>query len=373
MSTLKAEHITHSYPTSPRAVLKDVNLDIGNGQTVALVGESGCGKTTLGRLMAGLYKPSDGEIEFNDTDIWKMRGRTRKDWRRRVQMIHQDPYGSLNPGLSLGSTLAPGLLRNKLATPRTVGATMIDLLQQVGLDATKDFLDRYPHQLSGGQRQRVSIARAIGMEPDVVVADEVTSMLDVSMRVAILDLLLKFQKERGIGFAFISHDFGVVRYFARGGRIAVMFFGRIVEEGPTDAVITDPKHPYTRMLLESIPIPNPALARAREQSAERLTVAPADKGCVFANRCPMVQAECREAMPPLVQVGVPKPGETPHLSACLFPERVEPLTVQKVNKGGQNNGASDGGSSTADGDRSGDRGVVAAAVAGDQDHVQPAG
>lgn len=362
MSELKAQNIIHSYPTSPRPVLKDVSLSIGSGETVAIVGESGCGKTTLGRLMAGLYKPSEGEISFDGTDIWKMRGKTRKDWRRRAQMIHQDPYGSLNPGLTLGSTLSPGLLRNGLANRKNVDEVMIDLLQQVGLDATKAFLNRYPHQLSGGQRQRVSIARAIGMQPDVVVADEVTSMLDVSMRVAILDLLLKFQAERGIGFAFISHDFGVVRYFARGGRIAVMFFGRIVEEGPTDEVIINPAHPYTRMLLESIPIPNPRLARERDQSAERLTVAPAEKGCVFANRCPMVRPVCREAMPPLQQVRDLLPDSTfPHKSACLFPDEVETLTVVKK----EHDVDSDTRGEVAGGSGSGDSPAVVVGEAGD--------
>ncbi|WP_022910077.1 ABC transporter ATP-binding protein [Aestuariimicrobium kwangyangense] len=330
MSTLSVRDVTHSYPTSPRRVLTDVNLEIPEGEMVAIVGESGCGKTTLGRLISGLHQPSEGTIEFNGKDINSLRGGERKQWRRRVQMVHQDPYGSLNPGLTLAGTLAPGLLVHKVATHRTVERTMIDLLQQVGLDATPAFLNRYPHQLSGGQRQRVSIARAIGLEPDLIVADEVTSMLDVSMRVAILDLLIKFRQERGLGYAFISHDFGVVRYFARGGRIAVMFFGRIVEEGPVDEVIISPAHPYTRMLLESIPIPDPVLARERHlDQAERLIGTPAQKGCVFANRCPMVQPECRTAMPPLA----PTPGasgDRPRRSACLFPERVEPLThVQK--------------------------------------------
>jgi len=330
MSELDVDRVTHSYPTSPRPVLTDVSLGLDTAQTVAIVGESGCGKTTLGRLIAGLYRPSSGTIRFDGRDIWSLNRREHKAWRRKVQMIHQDPYGSLNPGLTLAGTLAPGLLRHKLATSRTVDTVMIDLLKQVGLDATPAFLNRYPHQLSGGQRQRVSIARAIGLQPDLIVADEVTSMLDVSMRVAILDLLMSFQAERGIGYAFISHDFGVVRYFARGGRIAVMFFGRIVEEGPVDDVITKPAHPYTRMLLESIPIPDPRLARERESDAERLTVAPAQKGCVFANRCPLVQPECREAMPPLVPIPDSPAGDVPHRSACLFPERVEPLThVQK--------------------------------------------
>ncbi|MGJ6979088.1 ABC transporter ATP-binding protein [Aestuariimicrobium soli] len=361
MSNLTVSDITHSYPTSPRPVLTDVNLEIGEGEMVAIVGESGCGKTTLGRLISGLYKPSEGTVAFDGTDIWSLKGREHRQWRRRVQMVHQDPYGSLNPGLTLAGTLAPGLLGHKLATHRTVQKVMIDLLQQVGLDATPAFLNRYPHQLSGGQRQRVSIARAIGLEPDLIVADEVTSMLDVSMRVAILDLLIKFRKERGLGYAFISHDFGVVRYFARGGRIAVMFFGRIVEEGPVDEVIISPAHPYTRMLLESIPIPDPVLAKERDTTkAERLIGTPAHQGCVFANRCPMVQAECRTAQPPL-KATPGSSGDRPRRSACLFPERVEPLTHVQKEQEGKHVALVGGG---AGDDRAGDR--LPGAVAGDQ-------
>ncbi|SDS91625.1 oligopeptide/dipeptide ABC transporter ATP-binding protein [Microlunatus soli] len=323
MSLLEVRDVTHTYATgSGRPVLNHVNLTADAGEVVAIVGESGCGKTTLGRMIAGLHEPTKGTIAFEDNDINTLKGRARKEWRRQVQMVHQDPYGSLNPGLTIGSTLAPGMLQHKLATWRTVQPKMLELLQQVGLDATPEFLQRYPHQLSGGQRQRVSIARAIGLEPQLIVADEVTSMLDVSMRVAILDLLLSFQAERGIGFVFISHDFGVVRYFAQGGRIAVMFFGYIVEEGPTEQLITAPKHPYTHMLLEAIPIPDPQLAKEREDQeagTERLIGEPAQTGCVFANRCPLVQDICRKQRPALSDIG------GGHRTACHFADDVPPL------------------------------------------------
>lgn len=324
MSTMKVDHVTHSYPTSPRPVLRDVNLEIGTGEIIAIVGESGCGKTTLGRLVAGLHEPSPrGSVTFDGKDIWKLKGREHREWRRRVQMVHQDPYSSLNPGLTIGSSLAPGLLRHGLATKRDVDDKMIELLRQVGLDASGDFLNRYPHQLSGGQRQRASIARAISVEPELIVADEVTSMLDVSMRVAILDLLLSFRERMGIGFAFISHDFGVVRYFAQGGRIVVMFFGVIVEQGPTDELIQHPKHPYTHMLLESIPIPDPVLARERahqQVKGQKLGADVSQRGCVFANRCPMVQEKCRSERPPLADVGAG------HQSACWYPDETPALT-----------------------------------------------
>jgi oligopeptide/dipeptide ABC transporter ATP-binding protein len=323
MSLLDVRNVTHTYDTGTgRPVLHNVDLSTREGEIVALVGESGCGKTTLGRLIAGLHEPSSGSISFEGSDIAGLRGKQRKDWRRRVQMVHQDPYGSLNPGLTIGSTLAPGLLRHKLANRRTVQAEMIKLLQQVGLDATPAFLQRYPHQLSGGQRQRVSIARAISLQPKLIVADEVTSMLDVSMRVAILDLLLSFQRDRGIGFVFISHDFGVVRYFAQGGRIAVMFYGHIVEEGPVEELIKTPSHPYTHMLLQAIPVPDPVLVRKRDAEgggAERLTGEPSTKGCVFSNRCPLVQDVCRKEAPPLIDIG------SGHRTACFFSDEIPPL------------------------------------------------
>lgn len=321
MSLLDVQHLTHRYG-SGRPVLHDVNLEVGTDEVIAIVGESGCGKTTLGKLIAGLMEPSRGRIGFEDRNVADLRGRARRNWRREVQMVHQDPYGSLNPGLTLGSTLAPGLLRHRMATRRTVNDTMLELLQQVGLDATGDFLHRYPHQLSGGQRQRLSIARAIGLEPKLIVADEVTSMLDVSMRVAILDLLLQFQRERGISYAFISHDFGVVRYFARGGRILVMFYGHIVEEGPSERLITGPQHPYTHMLLEAIPVPDPEAARERGTDSEssHLISEPSRQGCIFVNRCPLAQDICREQKPPLTEV---VPG---HRTACFFPDRIPPLS-----------------------------------------------
>lgn len=321
---LEVHDVSHTYATgSGRPVLHHVDLTAEPGDIIALVGESGCGKTTLGRMIAGLHEPSSGQIRFDGTDIATLKGRRRREWRRTVQMVHQDPYGSLNPGLTIGATLAPGLLRHKLATSRTVQQKMIELLDQVGLDATAEFLQRYPHQLSGGQRQRVSIARAISLQPDFIVADEVTSMLDVSMRVAILDLLLRFARERGIGYVFISHDFGVVRYFAQGGRIAVMFFGHIVEQGPVEELITNPRHPYTHLLLQAIPIPDPKLARARAEGeqteGERLIGEPAETGCVFANRCPLVQDVCRRQRPALDDIG------GGHRTACHFSDQVPPL------------------------------------------------
>jgi oligopeptide/dipeptide ABC transporter ATP-binding protein len=357
VSLLEVTNVTHTYATgSGRPVLHGIDLTAEPGDIIALVGESGCGKTTLGRMIAGLHEPTGGTISFDGQDIAKLKGKARKQWRRQVQMVHQDPYGSLNPGLTIGSTLAPGMLQHKLATWRNVQDKMLELLEQVGLDPTPEFLQRYPHQLSGGQRQRVSIARAISLDPKLIVADEVTSMLDVSMRVAILDLLLRFARERGIGYVFISHDFGVVRYFAQGGRIAVMFFGHIVEEGPVEALITKPRHPYTHMLLQAIPVPDPKMARKRTQSedeakGERLIGEPATTGCVFANRCPLVQDVCRKQAPKLADIG------GGHRTACHFSDQVPPLAhMVQTTAGGDHD--LDGGKA-ADADGTGDAVPVA--------------
>lgn len=195
---------------------------------------------------------------------------------------------------------------------------LLGLLDDVGLEATEGFLRRYPHELSGGQRQRVAIARAVSVNPRVIVADEVTSMLDVSMRVAILDLLLAFQKTRGLSYLFISHDFGVVRYFAKGGRVVVMFYGVVVEDGRTDDVIYGPLHPYTRMLLDSIPVPDPLAARSRK----RLPIVQGSTraaGCVFSGRCWFAEDRCRDEKPVLVE------RRSGHRVACFFPERTESL------------------------------------------------
>ncbi|MHB8296048.1 MAG: oligopeptide/dipeptide ABC transporter ATP-binding protein [Acidimicrobiales bacterium] len=301
-------------------MLHNVSLGVATGEIVAVVGESGCGKTTLGKLMVGLLQPSSGTIRFDGRDIRRLKGKAFKAWRRSVQMVHQDPYGSLNPGVNIASTLGPALLHHKLATRRDLQGKMLGILRQVGLDATPDFLRRYPHQLSGGQRQRVAIARAVSLQPRLIVADEVTSMLDVSMRVAILDLLLSFREEWNITYVFISHDLGVVRYFTQGGRIVVMFYGVVVEQGPAEEIFSNPRHPYTYLLLLATPVPDPALAAKRAQAtggfAEISEGGPASVGCVFSNRCPFAEDKCHQSRPALVEVS------TGHSASCFFAERV---------------------------------------------------
>jgi oligopeptide/dipeptide ABC transporter ATP-binding protein len=327
MSLLHVENVTHRYPTTtgPLPVLDGVTLDVDSDSITAVVGESGCGKTTLGRLVTGLVQPSTGRVLYRDKDIWGMSHRDWDTYRRGVQVVQQDPYASLNPGLNMRDTLRPGLLRHHIVPRADADDEILRLLDIVGLDASADFLRRYPHQLSGGQRQRVAIARAISLRPELVVADEATSMLDVSIRVSVLDLLLSLRAERNLSYVFISHDFGVVRYFTRGGRIIVMFFGVVVEEGPAEQVIRQPRHPYTFLLLDSIPVPDPRTARRRRDEAvvaaldDRIEQPPSPVGCIFSNRCPFVEDVCRTKRPELVEIS---PG---HRAACLFPERVPDL------------------------------------------------
>ncbi|GAA2759440.1 ABC transporter ATP-binding protein [Actinopolymorpha rutila] len=320
MSLLDVDMVSHWYPTTAgdRPVLDKVSLSLDHDDVLAVVGESGCGKTTLGRLVIGEETPTHGQVRFEDRDVRSFKGKDFRAYRRAVQVVHQDPYASLNPGLTIEDALGPALLHHRLARRATVRDELVRILREVGLDATQAFLRRYPHQLSGGQRQRVAIARAMSLRPQLVVADEPTSMLDVSMRLAILDLLLSFQRERQLAYLFISHDFGVVRYFSQAGRILVMFYGVLVEEGPAEQVIQDPRHPYTYRLLQAIPVPDPALARRRqrEPAEESVDSALPPVGCVFQNRCPFVEARCRASQPPLAEVS------GGHRTACFFPERV---------------------------------------------------
>ena len=315
---LEVKDVSHVYAKGDgRTVLDHVSLNVAANDLVAVVGESGCGKTTLGKVAAGLVKPSRGKVLFGGKDIWSLSGREHRAWRPSVQLIHQDPYSSLNPGLTIGTVLTSGLLRNKLSRRGDVQERVLSVLRQVGLDDTPEFMHRYPHQLSGGQRQRVAVARALSLGPRLIVADEVTSMLDVSMRVAILDLLLSFRAERSVSYVFISHDFGVVRYFAQDGRVVVMFYGVVVEEGPTEEVIRSPRHPYTWLLLQSLPVPDPSKAtRGRRKELRESVEGTASSGCVFSSRCPFAEAKCREARPPLLGRG------EQHYVACYFPERV---------------------------------------------------
>lgn len=290
---LDAVSRTFSTPAGVITAVDSVSLALGESEAMCLVGESGCGKTTTGRLLAGLLRPSAGRLLFEGIDVWSAKGEPLRRFRRAVQLVHQDPYASLNPTRTVQQTLAAPLQRHKKASGRATRRAVIELLERVGLTPAEDMMLKYPHQLSGGQRQRVAIARALTVDPRVIVADEAVSMVDVSIRISLLNLLLLLRREFGVTIVLITHDLAVARYFAQGGRIGVMYLGKVVELGPTDALVADPAHPYSTALIAAIPEADPVLTRAKERvplrSAEVPSLLALPSGCVFHPRCPLAE------------------------------------------------------------------------------------
>ena len=287
-----------------------VSFTLGRGETLGIVGESGCGKSTTARMLVRLEEPSAGQIELDGEDITRVRGRGLRAVRRRVQMVFQDPYASLNPRLTVGQTLEEVLVVHRLADGGARRRTRVgELLAMVGLRG--EFVERYPHEMSGGQRQRVGIARALAVEPDVVVLDEPVSALDVSVQSEVMNLLTRLRDDLGLSFVFISHDLGMVRHIS--DRIAVMYLGRIVELGPWRRVSDDPLHPYTRALQDAVPVADPRVEADRQVEPLAGEVPdPADPppGCTFNPRCPLAEEVCRTREPPLDEL-LPL-----HLAAC---------------------------------------------------------
>ena len=314
MSTLEVQGLGKSFPLRGTGIrrdvlnaVSDVSFTLRPGCVTALVGESGSGKSTVARLLVRLYDPTRGSILFEGTDV--TRERRRRDvlgYRSQVQMIFQDPFGSLNPVKTVRHHLARPLRIHGLATRQDVEARVLALLEQVGLVPPDKVADKYPHELSGGQRQRVAIARALAVQPTVVIADEPTSMLDVSIRIGILNLMADLKEKHGLAFLYVTHDLASARYVA--DTVLVMYAGQIVEQGPSERVLQSPLHPYTQLLLASVP--DPAVP-VRERIEVRKGVASAavdpPAGCRFVERCPLRIGICSEITPDLITA---QPGQS---------------------------------------------------------------
>jgi len=310
----------------PVRAVDGVSFDVAQGETLALVGESGCGKSSVGRTILRLQEPTRGKAIFDGVDVFTLERDELRRLRRRMQIIFQDPYSSLNPRMTIGAAIAEGIEIHRLAPKAEIPRRVAALLEEVGLDP--GYARRYPHEFSGGQRQRIGIARALGVEPAFIVCDEPVSALDVSVQAQVLNLLGDLQRHRGLSYLFIAHDLAVVRQIAH--RIAVMYLGRIVEEGATDQLLSDPRHPYTVALLSAVPEPDPSVRRSRIVLRGDLP-SPSNPppGCPFHTRCfhPMKNERCRVEVPLLRPVqltmaachyaeSTPQPSE---LAASLIP------------------------------------------------------
>jgi peptide/nickel transport system ATP-binding protein len=295
----------------------DVSLTIKRGETVGLVGESGCGKSTVGRTILRLYEPTEGRIVFDGQDISKLNEQELRPLRRRMQMVFQDPFASLNPRHSVGRIVGEPMRAHGLSTKSESAGRVRDLLQTVGLPP--DASGRYPHEFSGGQRQRIGLARALALNPDFIVADEPVSALDVSIQAQIINLFEQLQEEFELTYLFIAHDLAVVRHIS--DRIVVMYLGWIVEISPAAELYDNPLHPYTISLLSAVPIPDPVVERQRESillSGDLPSPANPPAACRFHTRCPFVQpTRCREEIPPLRKLA------TGHEVACHWVEDIQ--------------------------------------------------
>lgn len=318
MATILAEgkHLSKTFPVKGQGkgaalhAVSGVDLAVYEGETLALVGESGCGKSTLGRLLLGLLPPTQGQVFFDGQDLAALPPARLRALRRQMQLVFQDTAAALNPRWTVGQSLAEPLRIHNLCPRGEYAARGAALLNQVGL--APDLLDRYPHQLSGGQRQRVGLARALALSPRLVVCDEPVSALDVSVQAQMLNLLADLQRAQGLTYVLISHDLGVVRHSA--DRVCVMFLGRVCEVGPTQALFSAPRHPYTKFLLDSVPRPDPT--RRGESGPPLAGEIPSPvhppSGCRFRTRCPYAQDICAQTVPPLTGAG-------DHQAACHFP------------------------------------------------------
>jgi len=319
---LEIRHLVKEFPVTSGAVLQrrigsvkavsDVSLQVAKGETFGLVGESGCGKTTIGRMIVGLEKPTSGEILFEGSDIAKLKGREFRRRRRDLQLMFQDPYASLDPRMRVGTIIREPLTVQKIGNGAERDSRVSQLLQEVGLSPKS--ADLYPHEFSGGQRQRIGLARALTLNPKLIVADEPVSALDVSIRSQILNLMNNLQETHGLTYVVISHDLSVVKYLS--DRIGVMYLGKLVEIAPSQDLYEKPAHPYTMGLINAIPEPDPKRERAKEIRpvfGELPSALHPPSGCRFRTRCERAQEICAREEPPLRQFG-PR-----HMAACHFP------------------------------------------------------
>jgi oligopeptide transport system ATP-binding protein len=291
-----------------------VSFDIKRGETLGLVGESGCGKSTTGRTILQLYRPTAGSVSFEGVDLVHLKGEELRKMRRKMQMIFQDPYASLNPRMTVADIVGEPLVVHNVATGREIEERVRHLLDVVNLNPS--FAGRYPHEFSGGQRQRIGVARALALQPSFIVCDEPISALDVSIQAQVVNLLEELQEQFNLTYLFIAHDLSMVKHIS--DRVAVMYLGVIVELASRDDLYTQPLHPYTRALLSAVPIPDPIADAKRERVILKGDVpSPANppSGCRFRTRCPIAEGVCAESRPDFREI---KPG---HFVACFFAER----------------------------------------------------
>lgn len=321
---IEVENLKKHYPVRSglwgrvRASVKavdGVSLKIMEGETLGVVGESGCGKTTLGRLLLRLVEATEGRVVYQGRDVLNVGARQMRELRRSMQIIFQDPYSSLNPRMTVGGIIGEALKIHELVPPERIDARVAELMELVGLQPS--YARRYPHEFSGGQRQRIGIARALAVEPKFIVADEPVSALDVSIQAQIINLLQDLQRDLGLTYLFIAHDLSVVRHIS--DRIAVMYLGRIVELADRDELYAHPSHPYTKALLSAVPVPEPGASTQRVVlEGDVPNPASVPSGCPFHPRCPEKRDRCTQTVPQLVDLG------NGHQTACLlrYPEEV---------------------------------------------------
>ena len=303
----------------------DVTFDIRRGEIISLVGETGCGKTTVGRLILRLETPTDGVIRFEGTDIASLKTKQVKQFRRKAQMIFQDPYASLNPRMTVSQTVSEPLRNYGLSRqPEVMNEKVAQALVDAGLRPVDEYIERFPHELSGGERQRVSIARALVMDPTFIVADEPVSMLDVSIRAGVMNLMLRLREQYGIAYQLITHDISVARFMS--DRIAIMYLGKIMELADTEIIVKRPFHPYTRALIRAVPIADPTRERPDLPiKGEIPSPLARPSGCVFRTRCVFAQDVCKEEVPPLQDL------TEGHQVACVLAHRgdlPEPVALE---------------------------------------------